>query len=275
MSGAVKKIAKVALPVAAIATGVGAVGAVGGALAAGSVATSAATTAGSLAAAAAGGGGGILSALGAVGSVVSRGSSILSAVNNIAGAFAGPASSFSASQSIEYLARQQARDQLTAAENFEYSAEISLINKSIAERNRVFEEQSNFATKERMARSNRRTLETGKAQYAVGGVTATGSAQDVLADMAMEGELNIALTDFESRHRQKGFEIQRDVFQKEADQYLKAANTAKENAANILKEGMASAKEQKYLSFADGIGAIPQIISGVEQLGTFFDAKST
>lgn len=284
MSGAIKKIAPIALGVGLAATGIGAA-AGAGVMAAGSTAAAGAYGAGAAASLAAGGSAiaraagmagfaasQVASGVSGIGSALSGlsgVSNVLSSVSNVAGAFAAPAATYAGAQSTVYAARQASRDQLSSAENLEYQSGVSLINKSIAEMNLAYEQQINATNLERMGRDNRRTLEKGKAMFAVSGVDATGSVQDVLADTATEGALNLAITDFESRHRQKGFQIQATSFQKEADNYIAASNKAKENAATILKEGLAASKGETSMSFIQGAQAIPQVLSGVKDLINF------
>lgn len=259
----------VGAPIAA-AGAVGAASAGVAAAAGGALATAA--TVGGLAATAAGAGG-ILSSIGSVANLASKGSNLISQVSGIGGALTGAASTYAGARSNAYEAKQAASDQLTAAENYEFQSGISLINKDIAERNLDYEIQTNFANAERTRRQNRRTLETAKSAYAVSGVTATGSVQDVLSDQATEGELNIAMADYESRHRQMGFRIQRDILQKESDQYLKAAAKSKENSANILKEALAAQNADTSVAFLEGVQAIPAVLSGIGDLANYIGAN--
>lgn len=278
MGGAVKKIATVAGVAALAATGVGAIAApaalgAAGAAAAGAsaalgTATAAATAFGTAAAGVAGG----ASIFSSIGSVLGKAGDGLGAISNIGGAFSAPAATYAGAQSTAYAARQSSRDQLSSAENLLYQSKVSLINKSIAELNLEFEQQVNYTNTERLKRDNRKTLERGKVIFALSGVDATGSVQDVLADTAMEGELNVAIANFESKHRQKGYDIQINSFQEESDNYIKASEKAKENAANILKEGLAQSKGETSLSFIKGIEAIPQALSGIGDLSNFIES---
>jgi hypothetical protein len=274
MGGAVKKIAPIALGIGMAATGVGAFAApaaLGAGLGAAASTSALGAAAGSLAGlgAAAGVAAGAGSLLSTAGSIFSGAQSIIGSVSNIGGASAAPAATYAGAQSTAYAARQASRDQLSSAENLEYQSGVSLINKSIADLNLQFEQEVNAINQERVGRDNRRTLEKGKTMFALSGVDATGSVQDVLADTATEGALNLAIMDFESRHRQKGFEIQSSSFAKESENYIKASNKAKENAATILKEGLAASKGETSMSYIQGVQAIPQVLDGISDLANW------
>ncbi len=283
MGGAVKKIAPIVAigaaaftggaSLAALAPAAGAASAAGAA-AAGVTAAAGAASAGafSLGASALGIAGGAAGILGSAGAFLSKASPILSGISNVAGAFAAPAATYAGAQSTAYAARQSSRDQLSSAENLLYQSKVSLINKNVAELNLQFEQQVNYTNTERLKRDNRKTLEKGKTMFALSGVDATGSVQDVLADTAMEGELNVAIANFESKHRQKGYDIQINSFQEESDNYIKASEKAKENAATILKEGLAQSKGETSLSYIKGIEAIPQALSGIKDLSNFIES---
>lgn len=276
MSGkTLKKVATVVGIGTAVVTGGASLGLFGATAAAGGVAGGVAAAGAMVnAGAAAAGAAAIGSAgtfLGTAGTILNTVGNFISGVSSIAGSTARPVSSYMGAQSTAYAAKQASIDAITQAENFEYQAGVSDINASIAERNRVFEEQSQYATEQIMMRQNRKALATAKNMYSTAGVTMSGSALDVIADNAAEGALAIALKKFESFHRQKGFEITRDAAFAEKKQFEKAAVQSRKNAKSILEEGLAQSDAQKGVSFVEGLSAIPDVIEGINDVINIFN----
>lgn len=278
MSG-IKKAAKIALPIAAIAAPFAAPALLGGmaATAAGTNAAIAGMGAGvfgpatASAVAGAGGFGMVGTALAGAGGFMSTANSILGGVQTVAGALSGATSTYMGARSNAFAAKQGAEDMLARAENYDFQAGISDINSAIAERNRVFEEQSNFAAEQMLIRRNKVAIGQAKALYSTAGVTLSGSALDAIAASAAEGDLSVALQKFESSHRQWGMEQQRNVAEMEAGEFRKAAERSRKNASSILEEAKKAEKQETSVSFVQGLGAIPDVISGFEQLTSIFD----
>jgi hypothetical protein len=216
------------------------------------------------------GGGGFLSSLGTVGSVLGTVGKLAGAVGGVAGAFAQPASTYMGAQSTAFAAKQAAANYLDAAENFTFQSSTSKLNATITKANRIYEEQRAYAELDRMLRSDNKVRQTARVGYAASGVKISGSAIDVIADMATEQALNRALFKYESDQRVRGFQFQEYASTKEAENYEKASVRAKENAASVLEEGLKASKGQKGLAFTQGLDAIPKAIQGVSSLMDFF-----
>lgn len=288
MSGVVKslgKIAKVALPVAGVAlpfaapalaaSGVAgataALGTFGPPTAAQSIAASLGFAGSSTAASVIGGASSLFGGGGGLGSVLSTASNALSGVNSIVGAVSRPAQTYFGAQSTAFQTKQAAQAQVDTAETYEYQATVSERNASIQEMNREYEQQTRFAMSQRERRENRKALGTAKAAAATSGVELSGSVQDVLGYSASEGALNVALGDYASQFRQRGFEIQRDAAYEESEQLKKAGEKARRNAEEILDEGKKAERAQTSVAFAQGVEAIPDILGGVGQVIDFFE----
>lgn len=274
MSG-IGGLLKIALPLAGIAltggAGAGLVGAAGAASAgAGAVGAAAATAAGAGvvgSAAAAAGAGSLFGTLGQVFSVVNQVGGVLSGVTSAAGT---AYSTYAGAQSNAFAARQASINAIREAETFEYQAGVSTINASIMERNREYEVQSAYAAEQILLRQNRKFADAAKAAFGAAGVSLSGSALDVIADTAAEGQLNVALRRFESAQRQFGFETQRDAAIKESEQYKKAAGQSRENAQAILEESAAAERIGKATAWSQGLDAIPQVVSSVSDILNLF-----
>lgn len=258
---------------AAIASGIGAFAAPG--LAAGSVGSAflpAALTGVAPGAGIAASAGGLFGSLGTIGSLLNTAGSVIGGIQSVAGAFAQPASTYMGAQSTAFQAKQAAANYLDAAENFDFQSSISKINATISKSNQIYEEQRAAAELDRMLRADNKVRQTARVAYAASGVRLTGSAVDVIADMANEQALNRALYKYESDQRVRGFQFQQYASTKEAENYAKAGVRAKENATSVLEEGLKASKGQTSLAFAQGLDAIPKALSGVNDLFKVFEA---
>lgn len=211
------------------------------------------------------------SALGALGTVGKIGGAI-SALGSVASSLSQPASTYAGAMSTAYQAKQASTDYLTAADNFIFQSGVSQKNADIAARNLDYEIQRNFAISERMIRENRKAVRTARAVYGSAGVSGEGSVNDVISDMATEGALNVALEDFESRQRQRGYTYQKEAALSEKSQYEKAAAQSRANAKSVLEEGLNASKGQKLTSYAQGLNALPGAIKSVTDLVGVFSS---
>lgn len=197
---------------------------------------------------------------------VKTGVSAVKGITSLAGAASGPVGTYMGAQSTAYAAKQASRDLLARADGLDYQSGISTLNADIASKNLAFERESLELTDEILERQTSKVIGEAKTMYSAAGVALSGSALDVLGDTAAEGRLARSMASFESFHRQFGFETERDVNLREAEQYAKSAVQSRENAQDVLEEGLAASNLQELTSFAEGVLRIPDIVNGAEDV---------
>lgn len=173
--------------------------------------------------------------------------------DSTAAGFTEAGSQYMTSKSLLATGKQYKLDYYAQADRYDFDAETSLVNATIARNNYIYQEQKAFATEEQMRRAIGKVKGTARATYAASGVRSDGSVQDVVQDIANEGMLEVALYDFDSRFKLTGFATQEEQYKREAEYNTKAANTARANADEIYKSYEEAANITKGVAIGTGI----------------------
>lgn len=204
----------------------------------------------------------ILSGISTVGKVTSAVGGILDLVGG-SGA-AGAYSTFLQADAAKAAAAGKARDYNEQAESYDYLASQSGRNRQVSLQNYVAEQQRLAVESERIARANKRAIGQTTAAYGAAGVALeSGSVQEVLMDSAAEGELDLAIENFNSKQKQRNYLIEADALAAEAEFNTKNAARARENATLTLQAGNSISDMLRKQGTVQGVEAGINIIKGV------------
>lgn len=172
-------------------------------------------------------------------------------------------STFLNADAAKAAATGKARDYNEQAESYDYLASQAGRNRQASLQNYVAEQQRLAVESERIARANKRAIGTTTAAYGAAGVALeSGSVQEVLMDSAAEGELDLAIENFNSKQRQRNYLIEADSLAEEAAFNKKNAARARENANLSLEAGNSISDMLRKQGAVQGVEAGVNILKG-------------
>ena len=176
---------------------------------------------------------------------------------------AGAYGTFLEAQAARAAATGKARDYNEQAESYDYLASQAGRNRQASLQNYVAERQRLAVESGRIERATKRAISSTIAAYGASGVALeSGSAQEVLMDSAAEGELDLAIENFNSKQKQRSYLIEADALAEEAAFNVKRAARARENAALTLEAGNSISDMLRKQGTVQGIEAGVNIIKG-------------
>lgn len=203
----------------------------------------------------------ILSGVSTVGKIAGAAGSIFELVGGSGAADAY--STFLNADAAKAAATGKARDYNEQAESYDYLASQAGRNRQVSLQNYVAEQQRLAVESERIARATKRAIGSTTAAYGAAGVALeSGSVQEVLMDSAAEGELDLAIENFNSKQRQRNYLIEADALAEEEAFNKKNAARARENANLSLEAGNSISDMLRKQGTVQGIEAGVNIIKG-------------